>query len=59
MIVGLVVAGIGAIITWTTHEYASSHGGGKYFVFWGAVVFGLYQAFRGLLGWIENRPSRQ
>jgi hypothetical protein len=37
----------GTAVTFATYEVAGS-GGGRYFVLWGAVIFGAYRAVRGL-----------
>jgi uncharacterized membrane protein len=48
LIIGLVIAGVGLALSLGTYAAASSGGGGGgYFVFWGAVVFGLIRAGRG------------
>lgn len=35
--------------------YLAASGGGVYFVFWGAVVWGGVDVVRGLVGWLANR----
>jgi hypothetical protein len=47
LIIGLVIAGVGLVLSLGTYAAASSGGGGRYFIFWGAVVFGLIRAGRG------------
>ena len=48
MIIGLVIAGVGLVLSLGTYAAASSgSGGGGYFILWGAVVFGLIRAARG------------
>jgi uncharacterized membrane protein len=48
MIIGLAIAGVGLVLSLGTYAAASSGGGGGgYFIFWGAVVFGLIRAARG------------
>jgi uncharacterized membrane protein len=48
LIIGLVIAGVGLVVSLGTYAAASSGGGGGgYFIFWGAVVFGLIRAARG------------
>ena len=48
MIIGLVIAGVGLVVSLGTYAAASSgSGGGGYFILWGAVVFGLIRAARG------------
>jgi hypothetical protein len=48
MIIGLVIAGVGLVVSLGTYAAASSgSGGGGYFILWGAVVFGLIRAGRG------------
>jgi hypothetical protein len=46
--IGLVIAGVGLVISLVSYSVASSSGGGQYFVFWGLVVFGVIKAGRGL-----------
>jgi hypothetical protein len=43
----------GIIATVISVNVASS--GGTYFVFWGAVIFGIYDFIRGLIGWLKYR----
>ncbi len=47
LIIGLVIAGVGLVLSLGMYAAASSSGGGRYFIFWGAVVFGLIRAGRG------------
>ena len=48
MIIGLVIAGVGLVVSLGTYAAASSgSGGGGYFILWGVVVFGLIRAARG------------
>ncbi len=48
LIIGLVIAGVGLVLTLASYAVASSgSGGGSYFIFPGAVVFGLIRAGRG------------
>jgi hypothetical protein len=47
IVIGLVIACVGLLISLASYQTASEDGGGGYFVFWGAVVFGLLRAFRG------------
>ena len=48
LIIGLVIAAVGLVLSLGTYAAASSGGGGGgYFIFWGAVVFGLIRAGRG------------
>ena len=54
---GLLIAGIGLLITLATYSSASEEGGGQYFIFWGPVAYGLYRAFRGLL-LVTSAPGR-
>jgi hypothetical protein len=39
----------------TVIGYSSAGGGGKYIVFWGAIVFGAVDFFVGLSGWISSK----
>ena len=48
MAIGGVVCVAGLVITGVTFSAAASSGGGSYIVFWGAIVFGAIQFFRGL-----------
>ena len=34
---------------------AGSSGGGKYFIFWGAILFGLIDCLVGFSGWVSNK----
>lgn len=54
---GLAVAVVGALVTWGTHAAASNSGGGRYVIAWGAIVFGLVHAVRGLVDWMGGRPD--
>jgi hypothetical protein len=47
MAIGGVICVIGILVTAATYS-AASHGGGHYFVAWGAIVFGGFQFLRGL-----------
>jgi hypothetical protein len=47
IILGLVLAGVGVLLSLGSYEAAKADGGGTYFVFWGVVVYGLYRAFLG------------
>jgi hypothetical protein len=48
LIIGLVIAGVGLVLSLASYAAASSgSGGGTYFLLWGAVVFGLIRAGRG------------
>jgi hypothetical protein len=44
---------VGGIIATVIGYSAASSSGGSYYVFWGAVVFGIYDFFKGLFGWIK------
>jgi len=46
-----VVAGL----LFTAITYSMAKAGGKYWVAWGAVIFGLYDFFKGLFGWLKYR----
>jgi hypothetical protein len=39
----------------TIISYNSAAGGGKYFIFWGAIVFGVIDFLVGLSGWISSK----
>ena len=39
----------------TVIGYSSAGGGGKYIVFWGAILFGAVDFFIGLSGWISSK----
>src|SRR5215216_16135 len=39
----------------TVIGYNSAGGGGKYIVFWGAILFGAVDFFVGLSGWISSK----
>ncbi len=54
MIFGLLWAVGGTVITVATYS-AASNGGGRYVIAWGAIVFGIIDFFRGLIGWLGNR----
>jgi hypothetical protein len=45
VMIGLAIAGVGLLLTVATYSAASS--GGGYFIFWGAIIFGLIRAGRG------------
>jgi hypothetical protein len=46
----------GIVVTAATYNAAaSSPTGGRYFVAWGAVVFGIYDFFKGLFGWLKYK----
>ncbi|APV45006.1 zinc-ribbon domain-containing protein [Dehalogenimonas formicexedens] len=51
MITGALWAIGGGIVTALT--YSSAGDGGTYVVFWGAIIFGIYDILRGLFGWIK------
>ncbi len=53
MIFGVLWIAGGLLFTAITYSAASP--GGKYWVAWGAVVFGLYDFFKGLFGWLKYR----
>ena len=55
LITGLLWAVGGVVVTAVTYSLASSgSGGGTYFVAWGAVIFGGYQALRGAFRMIKG-----
>ena len=39
----------------TAVSYNSASGGGKYFIFWGAILFGAVDFLIGLNGWISGK----
>jgi len=49
MIVGGLWCVGGLVLTAATYSSASSSGGGRYAVFWGAIIFGAIQFVRGLV----------
>ena len=54
MFIGLLWAiGGTAVTVWGYQSASSSRGGGRYMVFWGAIIFGAIEFFRGLFGWIR------
>jgi len=56
MLYGVLWAVGGTIFTAVTYQKAaSSPSGGTYFVAWGAIVFGLFDFFRGLFGWLKYK----
>ncbi len=54
MLSGLIWAVGGTVVTAATYG-AASDGGGTYVVAWGAIVFGLYDFFKGLFGWMKYK----
>jgi hypothetical protein len=56
MIVGLLWAGGGTAVTVISFvSAASSEGGGRYVVTWGAIVFGIIDFLVGLVGWLKHK----
>ena len=56
MLIGILIAAAGILITGITYSIASSSSrGGTYTVAWGAMIVGAFEFFRGLFGWIKNR----
>ena len=53
MVYGILWAVGGTIVTVATYEAAS--GGGTYFVAWGAILFGIFDFFKGFFGWLKYR----
>lgn len=51
---GLIWAVIGIVLTCGTMALASSQGGGRYVLFYGAIIFGVIDFFAGLIGWLWN-----
>ncbi|MEP6901560.1 MAG: hypothetical protein ABJA66_07400 [Actinomycetota bacterium] len=39
----------------TVVSYGSASGGGRYFIFWGAILFGAVDFLIGLNGWIGSK----
>lgn len=56
IVIGLVIAGVGGLITAATYSSASD-GGGSYVVAWGAIVFGLFRAARGAVLYLSVKPA--
>ena len=52
---GLIWMVIGVVLTCGTLAFASSRGGGRYILFWGAIGYGLIDFIAGLIGWLSNR----
>ena len=50
MIYGILWAGGGTLVTLLT--LSSGRGG---LIFWGAIIFGIYDFFKGLAGWLKYR----
>lgn len=55
IIFGALWAGGGTIAT--VASYGSVSGGGKYFIFWGAIIFGVIDMIIGLNGYLGNKDS--
>jgi len=55
MVFGALWAVGGIAITALTYSAASSSGGGRYVVAWGAIAFGIFDCFRGLFGWLKYK----
>ena len=53
MLYGLLWVVGGTIVTVATMSAASE--GGYYFVFWGAILWGVIDFFRGLIGWSKYK----
>jgi len=49
VVVGLLVAGVAGLISVATYESAASNNGGSYFVFYLAILWGLWKAARSAL----------
>ena len=54
MIFGALWAVGGTIATVFSYSLATG-GGGKYFIFWGAILFGLIDCIVGFSGWVTNK----
>lgn len=55
MVSGILWAVGGTIVTAATYS-AASHGG-RYFIAWGAILFGIIDFFQGLAGWMKYKDS--
>ena len=55
--VGGLWLGLGLVATVGTYALAASEGGGRYFVAYGAIVFGFLRLLRGLYRTQTGRPS--
>lgn len=55
MVIGALWAVGGIAVTALTFSAASSSGGGRYVVAWGAIAFGIFDFFRGLFGWLKYK----
>ena len=44
----------GLVVTIGGYVLAAKNGGGSYMIFWGAVIFGAIQFFRGLAQWLSR-----
>ena len=53
MIKGLAWLALGIFITWSTYIESVENGGGTYYVFYGAIIFGGLQAIRALYAYIK------
>jgi hypothetical protein len=53
MLIGALWAIGGSIATFAS--YGSASGGGKYFIFWGAILFGVIDFPVGFSGWVSNK----
>jgi hypothetical protein len=51
---GMIWAVIGIVLTCGTMTFASNLGG-KYILFYGAVIYGVIDFIAGLIGWLSNR----
>ena len=54
MLYGVIWAVGGTIVTMATYS-AASKGGGTYVVAWGAILFGIFDFFKGLFGWLKYK----
>lgn len=57
IVVGLLLAVIGVVVTWWSYSSAESHGGGTYIIAWGAMLFGPLQFLAGVLAFIKHRRA--
>jgi hypothetical protein len=54
MLYGVLWAVGGTLVTIFTYSAASS-GGGTYVIAWGAIIFGIVDFIRGLIGWLKYK----
>ena len=59
IVIGLVIAGVGGLISLASYQAAATNGSGGYAVLWGAVVFGLIKAIRGARLYFAAGPGER